>query len=349
MQKVQERDSHEDMEKIVYQNFGVIGAGAFGTALAMALRRAGRDVVLWAHEAACADGINSRNENALYLPGVALDSAIHATCDLAATGTADVLLLVAPAQRLRDVARRLAATGAVRASTPVIIAAKGIERETTKFLSDAVAEEMPGHEIAVLSGPSFAIEVAKDLPVALTLAARDQTLAVALRDAVASRHVRIYDSNDIVGVQIGGAVKNVLAIASGIVTGRGLGESARAALVTRALKELVAFGVALGAREETLMGLSGLGDLLLTCSSPQSRNMSLGIALGRGERLDAILAQRTAVTEGVWTANAALKLASQHGVDMPITEAVDAVLGGRTDIDRAIADLMTRPLKAEAR
>jgi glycerol-3-phosphate dehydrogenase (NAD(P)+) len=327
-----------------YQHFGIVGAGAWGTALAAALRRAGRDVTLWAHEAEDAEGINRRHENSRYLPGIALDPAIKAAHDPEALAAADALLLATPAQRLREVARLFAA---ICRNAPVLIAAKGIELGTLKLMSDIVEEEMPKRGIAVLSGPSFAAEVARGLPTALTLAARNENVGEKLAEALASPALRPYFTNDVVGAQLGGAVKNVLAIACGIVAGRKLGDNARAALITRGLAEMMRLGAASGARAETLMGLSGLGDLVLTCSSPQSRNMSLGIALGEGQALDAILAAQRGVAEGVPTASAAWALAQKRGIDMPIVEAADAVLNGKATIDQTIAALLSRPLKAE--
>lgn len=329
-----------------FQHFGIIGAGAWGTALAVTLRRAGRDVTIWAHNPESVDNINQRHENTLHLPGIELDPAIKATHELSDFNNADALLFAMPAQRLRALAQSLWAATSNKAA-PVVIAAKGIELGTTKLLSDVVAEELPGHGVAILSGPSFAREVAERKPTALTLAARDRELGEALMQSIATPAFRPYFGDDVVGAQLGGAIKNVLAIACGIVTGKRLGDNARAALVTRGLAEMMRLGATMGARPETLMGLSGLGDLLLTCSSPQSRNMSLGIALGQGETLDAILSNRTSVAEGVPTAAATLELAKNRGVDMPIVEAVAAVLNDDLSVDQAILDLLARPLKTE--
>jgi glycerol-3-phosphate dehydrogenase (NAD(P)+) len=328
-----------------YQHFGVVGAGSFGTALAIALRRAGRDVTIWSHNPQGATDINEQHENRRHLPGITLDPAIKATSDLATAGTADCILFATPAQNLRAIAKDFRA---LRNNAPVIIGTKGIELGTLKLMSEVVAEEMPGRGIAILSGPSFAAEVATGKPTALTLAAKDEALSAALRDTVASKYLRVYSSDDVIGVQIGGAVKNVMAIACGIITGRSFGESARAALITRGLAEMIRLGASLGARAETLMGLSGLGDLILTCSSLQSRNMSLGKELGEGKTLDQILAARNSVAEGVPTAAAALALAKKHSVEMPIVAEVASVLQGATSIDKAINDLMSRPFKIEA-
>jgi glycerol-3-phosphate dehydrogenase (NAD(P)+) len=332
-----------------FQHFGIIGAGAWGTALAGMLRRAGRDVTIWSHDPRGAEDINRHHENRRHLPGIALDPAIKATHDLVLAGAADVLLFATPAQHLREIAKAAAATQAIRKEAAVLITSKGIELGSSKLMSEVAAEELPEHGIAILSGPSFAVEVARGQPTALTLAIRDKKLGNRLMKAIASPVFRPYLSDDIIGAQIGGALKNVMAIACGIVTGKQLGENARAALITRGLAEMMRLGASLGARMETLMGLSGLGDLLLTCSSSQSRNMSLGMELGQGKTLDAILKHRTSVTEGVPTAAAALALAQNRKVEMPIVAEIASVLKGTTSVDQAIVDLMSRPLKDEVR
>jgi glycerol-3-phosphate dehydrogenase (NAD(P)+) len=315
--------------------------------MAVALQRGGRDVTIWTHNPERADEINQRHENSVHLPGFTLSPAIKATHQLAALGKADVLLFAPPAQFLRRIAHELMATGQLREDAPVIITSKGIELGSSKLMSEVVAEEMPRHGVAILSGPSFAAEVARGQPTALTLAIQDAELGQSLMQAIATPTLRPYLSDDIIGAQLGGAIKNVLAIACGIITGKRLGENARAALITRGLAEMMRLGMSLGGRMETLMGLSGLGDLLLTCSSAQSRNMSLGEALGQGHSLDVILSQRTSVAEGVPTAAAAMELAKARGVEMPIVAEVASVLKGTTSIDQAIIDLMSRPLKAE--
>jgi glycerol-3-phosphate dehydrogenase (NAD(P)+) len=325
-------------------HIGVIGAGAWGTALALALRRAGTNVTLWARDPGLAEHIATTHENGLYLPGIKLDPAIQTTGNLNDMAGCQALILATPAQYVRDTCKELAKfyTG----TQPLIIAAKGIELSTHRLISEVVAAEMPGHPVFVLSGPSFAAEVAAHKPTALTLASEADCEIVA--HAIASPLLRIYTSDDIIGTQIGGAVKNVLAIACGIVAGRQMGENARAALITRGLAEIVRLGVALGARAETITGLSGLGDIVLSCSSAQSRNMSLGIALGQGKKLADILAERTCVTEGVATASATLGLAHRHGVDMPVVKAVDRILRENANIDEMISGLLARPSRAEA-
>lgn len=324
---------------------GVIGGGAWGTALAQTLRLAGRDVVLWAREPETADDINARHVNRTYLPGVALEPGLKATTVLREAARADCVLMVAPAQHVRAVTREIAAD--LSDGQPLVLCAKGIEQATGKLMGSVVAETAPRASLAVLSGPSFAADVARGLPAALTIACQNETLGRLLAERLGYRHFRLYWSSDVVGVEIGGSIKNVLAIAAGIVDGKRLGASAHAALVTRGFAEMRRFGEAMGARVETLLGLSGLGDLVLTCGSPQSRNMSLGRALGEGKSLDDVLGSRVAVTEGVYTASAVARLAREKGVEMPIVMAVHAILSGAVSVDDAIAALMQRPFKAE--
>jgi len=307
--------------------------------------RAGRRVVLWAREADVVAAINQTHENPRFLPGVALAPALRATVHLAEAAAADAVLLVAPAQHLRGVCRELAP--ALAPGVPLVICAKGIESGSAALMTEVVAAEVPGAPQAVLSGPTFAAEVACGLPTAVTLAAADAGLGARLVAALGSRLFRPYRSDDPVGAQIGGAVKNVLAIACGVVEGRRFGDNARAALITRGLAEIVRLGGALGARAETLMGLSGLGDLTLTCTSRQSRNMSLGFALGEGRTLAEILAGRQSVAEGVHSAAAVVALAGRLGVDMPICQAVDAILNRGAVIDETIDGLLARPFRGE--
>jgi glycerol-3-phosphate dehydrogenase (NAD(P)+) len=331
---------------MVMRNIAVIGAGAWGTALASVAGRAGRQVVLWAREAEVVAGINADHENAAFLPGAALDAAITATGDLGqAVAGAEAVLLVAPAQHTRAVAGEMAAH--VGADVPVVICAKGIEEGTGALLSEVVEAALPGHALAVLSGPTFAAEVAADKPTAITLASKDRDLGERLTAALGGRNFRPYRSPDIIGAQIGGAVKNVLAIACGIVAGEGLGDNARAALITRGLAEMVRLGAAKGALSETLFGLSGLGDLTLTCNSGQSRNFSLGAALGRGQALADILGARRSVAEGVHTAASVTALAAKLGVEMPICAGVNAILHQGAAVGEAIEALLTRPFRAE--
>lgn len=324
-----------------FDSIAVIGAGAWGTALALTCARAGRRVLLWEHDAANAENLKKRRQS-LFLPGVRIPDEIVIAADFAAATRAQAMLLVVPAQAVRSAAQKLAPL--VAAGTPVVVCAKGIERGSQQFMTDVVAACAPQVAPAILSGPSFAADVARGLPTAVTLAARDGALAADLSRAIGSANFRPYHATDVRGVEIGGAAKNVLAIAAGIVAGRKLGASAAAALTTRGFAELARFGRAYGARPETLMGLSGLGDLLLTCSSPQSRNFSFGAALGAGQRPSDI---HGGLAEGVFTAPVLLDMARERGVDMPIAAAVAAVLNEKLSVDAAIESLLTRPLRAE--
>lgn len=322
------------------KRIGVIGAGAWGTALANAAAKAGRDVVLHGRDPALIEAIAKTRRNEKYLPGITLDEKLTATTDLALAADTDAILLVTPTQSLRETAASLAAV--LRAGTPAVACSKGIEIGTKKFVTEVVADVLPAATPAILSGPGFAEDVARGLPTAVTLAAQEETLALELAKALSSQSFRLYHSTDIRGVEIGGAAKNVLAIAAGIVAGRKLGASAQAALTTRGFAELMRFARAYDARPETLTGLSGLGDLILTCSSPQSRNYAFGVSLGasvdvRGRKL----------TEGVYTAPVLVEAARAKKVEMPIAEAVAAVLAGKIDIDDAIAGLLSRPLRQE--
>lgn len=329
-----------------YQKFGVIGGGAWGTALASTLLRAGRDVVLWTREEEVAAAVNARHENIVFLPGVKLDPKLQATNDLSDLSSCDAWLLVTPVQHTRSVCAQIDAACA-KENIPIVLCSKGIEMGTLKSPSVIVEESLPGHPIAVLSGPCFAREVAMEQPTAVTLACRDEKMALDLVHAIGSRTFRPYASADVTGTQIGGAIKNVMAVATGIAAGCGMGENARAALITRGLTEMMRLGLALGAKAETMMGLSGLGDLTLTCSSTQSRNMSLGLALGQGRKLADILSERKSVAEGVPTAEAAATLARLKKVEMPIVEAVDAILNRGARVDETVASLLNRPFKTE--
>ena len=322
-----------------FNSVAVIGAGAWGTALAGVAARAGRSVTLYGRSAASVARMKATHAN-LRLPGVRLETGIDITADIASAGRADVILIATPAQNLREAAVALASH--LRQPTPVIACAKGIERGTHKFMTEVIAEAAPKAIPGILSGPSFADDVARGLPTAVTLAAKNEPLAAALVQALGSSTFRPYHTTDIRGVEIGGAAKNVLAIAAGIAVGRKLGASAQAALTTRSFSELTRLGRACGARAETLVGLSGLGDLILTCSSLQSRNFALGIALGRGEP-----PPPGKLAEGQFTAPVLAELAASQGVDMPVSNAVAAILAGRLTIDAAIEGLLTRPFKAE--
>ena len=324
---------------------GIIGAGAWGTSLASVLQRAGNDVVLQAYEAETANYINKDHINKTFLPNVILDPKIYATTNISEALDADAVFLVTPAQHLRTVCK-----GAVphwSDEVPAIICTKGLEQDTYALMGEVVSELLPKIPTAVLSGPTFAIEVVKNLPTAVTLACEDEALAKILMNYMNSQNFRIYRSHDEIGAQIGGAIKNVIAIACGIIEGRGLGENARAALVTRGLTEMIRIGIAKGAQPETLSGLSGLGDLTLTCYSMQSRNFSLGVALGQGKILEEVLNERDSIAEGVYSASAVTGLAAGLGVEVPICNAVDKVINQSADIDSTIKGLLSRPLKFE--
>lgn len=327
-----------------FRRIGVIGAGAWGTALALVCARAGREVTLWAREPEVVASIREDRENRLFLPGVQIDCAVAVTPDFADLSACDLVLAVPPAQHMRST---LAAFAPHAPSAPVVLCSKGIEQGSLKLMSEVAAETLPGIQLAVLSGPSFAGEVARGLPTAVTLACAEDECAERIGEAIVTSTFRAYLATDVIGAEAAGAVKNVLAIACGIVEGRELGRSAHAALITRGFAELTRFAVALGAEAETVAGLCGLGDLVLTCSSPQSRNMAVGLALGRGETLEQALAGKLSVAEGVASAPALAALAQNLGVDMPISQAVNAILAGAVGIDDAIAALLSRPLKME--
>ena len=321
----------------------VLGGGAWGTALALAAQRAGCRVTLWMRDAEQAAAINETGENSAYLPGVALPAGLKVSADVRDIGAAELIIAAVPAQALRGIVSQIVAHG--RPSVPIVVAAKGIEQTSGKFMSGVIGEILPQNPAALLSGPSFATDVARGLPTAVTLAAKDDELARKIAQVLASPTFRLYHSDDLRGAEIGGAAKNVLAIAAGITAGRGLGASASAALIARGFAELTRFGLAYGARSETLMGLSGLGDLILTCNSAQSRNFSLGLNLGRGMNVSVAMSGKLA--EGAYTASVLVKMASAKGVDMPIAMSVDAVLSGHLTIGEAIDALLARPSKAE--
>ena len=321
---------------------GVVGAGAWGTALAQVAAGApGADVLVWAHEADVAEAINAGRGNPVFLPGVPLSPAIRATNDLAAMAGRDALLMVTPAQHLGRIA------AALPDDAPLVLCAKGIEAGTKRLMSEVAQAARPRAPIAVLSGPTFAAEVASGLPTAVTLACEDEALGARLAERLARPGFRPYQSTDVIGAEIGGAVKNVLAIACGVVDGAGLGSNARAALIARGFAEMQRFGLARGSRAETLAGLSGLGDLVLTCSSTQSRNFSLGRGLGEGRAAATLMADRRTVAEGAFTAPVLAQAARAVGVEMPIVDAVVALLEGRAGVAEVVERLLARPLTRE--
>ena len=323
---------------------GVIGGGAWGTALAQVASANGRETLLWVLESEVVEAVNARHENSVFLPGIPLNEAIRATSELGELRSCDAWLVVTPAQHMRSVLERVSDW-----DRPLVLCSKGIEERSGELLHHVAEQVCPSANIAVLSGPSFAHEVAAGLPTAVTLAAYHSATGERLRDRIGLPTFRIYLTDDVTGAEIGGAVKNVLAIACGVVEGRKLGLSARSALIARGFAEMSRFGLAYGARAETLAGMSGLGDLVLTCSSTSSRNFSLGKGIGEGRPVAELMADRRTVAEGAFTAPVLARLAQEKGVEMPIVEAVDAMLAGRSSVDAALESLLSRPLRAEAR
>ena len=323
------------------EHIGVVGGGAWGTALACLARRAGRTVTLWSRDPAISKAIATKQANPVYLAGMPLEPGIEAAAGLDELGGCDVLLLVSPAQAVRELAERLPG------DSPVVICAKGIEAATGLLMPEVFEQVQPGRRVALLSGPSFAEEAIRGLPTAVSIATWNPTLGETLATALAAGAFRPYWSHDVLGVALGGAVKNVLAIAAGIVEGRGLGHNAAAALVTRGFAEMARLGQAMGAELETMTGLSGLGDLVLTCHGPLSRNRSLGLAIGKGTTLADYMQGRRQVVEGEATAPAVLARATRHGIEMPICAAVDAILHAGADLDATIRGLLARPLRRE--
>lgn len=323
----------------------VIGAGAWGTALAMVGARRGCAVSLWAREEEVVTAIRNERRNSLFLPDHEIDETIEPTTDLAAAVSgAELILLVTPAQYVGAISARLES---LPDSPPVVICAKGIDRESGRLMTEVVAGTMPRRQVAVLSGPTFAAEVAAGLPTALTVGCHERGLAETVADLLGAPKFRIYLSHDPIGVEIGGAVKNVIAIACGIIVGAGLGENARAAIVTRGLAETIRLAIAKGGSPPTLSGLSGIGDMMLTCNSFQSRNMSLGADLGKGRTLQDIMAERQSVAEGVWTAAAVNKLATALKIDMPICKGINAILHEGLGVSDMIEGLIARRFREE--
>ncbi|MEM9938996.1 MAG: NAD(P)H-dependent glycerol-3-phosphate dehydrogenase [Pseudomonadota bacterium] len=327
-----------------FQRIGVLGAGAWGTALAVTVGEAGRDVTIWAREPEVADALNTGKGNPVFLPDHDLPI-ISASTDMSHLGQSNAILAVVPAQFARQAFESLRPH--IAPQTPILLCAKGIERGSLSLMTDVLKQTLPEAIPGVLSGPSFAADVARHLPTAVTLACENEPVGRDLMEAIGRPTFRPYWSSDLIGAEVGGAVKNVLAIACGIVDGLGLGKSAHAALIARGFAEMTRLGIALGGRAETLSGLCGLGDLVLTCSSTQSRNMSFGKALGEGRAAADILAERQAVTEGVATAPAMVQIAEREGIEMPICASVNAILSGRHTVEAAITELLARPFKGE--
>lgn len=322
---------------------GVVGGGAWGTALAQVAASGGRETLLWALEDDVVSAVNRIHENPVYLKGQKLDPAIRATASFSDLATCDAWLIVTPTQHMRAVLSRSPCP-----DMPLVLCSKGIEESSGALLHDVARQVCPTSPMAVLSGPTFAHEVAAGLPTAVTLASDDEALGHSLRDRLALPAFRIYLSDDVAGAEVGGAIKNVLAIACGVVEGRGLGQNARAALIGRGFAEMTRFGLAVGARRETLAGLSGLGDLVLTCSSTSSRNFSLGKGIGEGRSVAELMSDRRTVAEGAFTAPVLARLARERGIDMPIVEAVEALLSGQASVDQILERLLSRPPRPES-
>ncbi|MEZ5955619.1 MAG: NAD(P)H-dependent glycerol-3-phosphate dehydrogenase [Hyphomonadaceae bacterium] len=329
-----------------FETVSVLGAGAWGTALAQVAAAAGRKVLIWAREPEVVQSINSDAENALFLPGIKLNPAVRATNDLTEAAESGLYLMVPPAQHMRSLLTQF--VDLIDSDPPLVLCAKGIERGSLALMTEVLADVAPTISPAVLSGPGFAKDVARGLPTATTIATRDPWVAEKLVATIGLPTFRPYVADDLIGAEIGGAVKNVIAIACGVAEGRKLGDGARAALITRGFAELTRLGLAMGAKAETLSGLCGLGDLVLTCASLTSRNTSLGAALGEGRKLKDILAERRSVAEGMESAPAVVALAAKHKVEMPICEAVEAIVTERVGIDEAITALLSRPFRAES-
>ncbi len=328
-----------------FANIGVIGAGAWGTALAQTAAAAGNKVLIQAREPEVVDGINRHQQNTLYLKDVPLSAHIRATNDIADLGNCDLILAVPPAQHMR--AALTAFAPHMKEGLPVVLCAKGVERGTDALMTEVLEAVLPQACPAVLAGPNFAREVAQGLPSAVTIACADEAIGARISASIAGPAFRPYQSTDLIGAEAGGAIKNVIAIACGIAEGKGLGRNAHAALITRGFAEMTRLAMAMGGKLETMVGLCGMGDLVLTCSSPQSRNMSVGLALGQGQTLAQALEGKVSVAEGVESAPAVIDLGKTYGVDLPLCSAVAAVLAGKIDVNGAVAALLSRPLKAE--
>ena len=332
-------------EQITPTKIGVVGAGAWGTALAQLASMTGCDVTIWARENDVVTSINDRHENEMFFKDIKLSENMTATANLADMAGSEFIFMVVPAQFVRSVLSDLKEH--ISDSATIVLCAKGIEQSSGKLMTEVVSEISPKSPLVVLSGPTFAREVAQGLPSAVTIASKYQRVTERLSDAIGQPTFRPYASRDIVGAEIGGALKNVFAIACGITTGRKMGDNARAALITRSLSEMVRFGERYGAERSTMMGLCGLGDLILTCSSPQSRNMSLGISIGEGKTVEELMADRKTVAEGYHTSSVLAKICRDENIDLPIVMAVNDILHEGKDVDTVITDLLNRPFVSE--
>ena len=328
-------------------SISVIGAGSWGTALAQILAVKGLDVTLWARRAEIADEINEKRTNETRLPNVPLNESISATTQLQETLISDIILMVTPAQVMRSVLEQMKAY--IRPEHVLVLCSKGIEQESLLLMSEVVDEILPGTKTAVLSGPNFAGEIARGKPAATTLASTDQDLAETLQNIIASPFFRPYVTTDIIGTQVAGALKNVIAIACGIAKGLDMGENARASLITRGLAEITRLGITMGAQPETFLGQSGVGDMMLTCSSEQSRNFSFGLSLGKGSSISEIMEGKNTVSEGYFTAKTCAALVKKHACDMPICTNINACVSGSSSIDDALKTVLNRPLRHETR
>jgi len=334
------------MNNKFYSSISVIGGGAWGTAIASTLAKNQDCINLWAKELEVVDSINTKNENNLFLPGISLSKKIKAHNDFKFIDMSDLLFFVTPAQYFRKTLKDI--SNKIDKNVPIVLCSKGVEIKTLNLMSEIANNILPDNPIAVLSGPSFAIDVANNLPTALTLACDTDDVGGKIAETINSAEFRIYQSRDIIGAQIGGATKNIIAIASGIVYGKGLGDSARSALIARGYSEIVHLAKAMGGEEKTLTGLSGMGDLILTCNSQTSRNFTLGVKLGRGMNINEATNGLTSIAEGMFSTKAIVKLAKIHNVIMPITDSINKLIGNESDIDTIIEELLSRPLKEES-
>jgi len=328
-----------------FRNISVVGAGAWGTALAEVISRQGNQVNLWAKELSVTKSINSNNENSMYLPDIKLSKLIIAFNNIEQITNCDLMLMVTPAQYIRQTLEDIKKT--LNENLPIVICSKGIELKTLNLMSEIVKEIIPNNPLSILSGPSFAIDVVNNKPTAVTLACENENIGKSIAESISLPTFRPYLSDDIIGAQIGGATKNVIAIAAGVVEGQNLGDSARAATIARGFSEISRLAIAIGGKEETLGGLSGMGDLLLTCNSKTSRNYSLGIKLGKGLSIEEATEGLSSIAEGMYSSKAIVNLSKKHNIDMPITNAVNDLIEKNNSLDEIISNLLNRPIGRE--